>query len=221
MDSKNELDHRFLDSLGKVKGINVDIWIEDANDFLSQKNEYLEILSKEEIDRASQFRYASEQLFYEISHARLRLKLSEKTGIFPSEIEYLYTDFGKPYFPGSTLAFNLSRSRNYFAYIIEPACECGIDLEILYEPFEMKGILNNYFSLNERNYILNANDKKEELKRFYIVWTRKESFLKMTGIGLNSDLQDTCVFEKAKNEQIWTNSFIHKSCIISFSRTKV
>ena len=90
---------------------------------------------------------------------------------------------------------NLSHSGDYAVCAVHDA-PVGVDIQKMGEYDER--IVNRFFTLDEAEYIKSAADKKSA---FYIVWTRKESFLKATGKGLTvplnsvSVLDDTVIYE--------------------------
>ena len=62
-------------------------------------------------------------------------------------------------------------------------CEVGCDIEkIVPAPLE---IAERYFSLTESEYIKTKCDKN---RAFFTLWTLKESYMKMTGQGMNLSL---------------------------------
>ena len=64
----------------------------------------------------------------------------------------------------------------------------GVDAELINElkPIEnIKSIAERYFLPNENLYLNESDSTSEFYKRFYFVWTRKESICKMTGEGLS------------------------------------
>ena len=108
-----------------------------------------------------------------------------------------YGSHGKPYLPDHPgIYFNLSHSGNYAA-LVAGCVPCGIDIEKKHRPDKYEGIVRHFFTPDERNYISDSSpDGSGELQdlAFLRIWTRKESFLKLTGDGLSEDIRELSVY---------------------------
>ena len=97
---------------------------------------------------------------------------------------------------GKKYYFNLSHSGEYVAVVAQMEPGIGIDIETK-EDKNYK-ITKRMFCEAEKEYILGAEDEsadsgdsdliKERNKRFRNIWTKKESFLKCTGVGISVPL---------------------------------
>ena len=99
------------------------------------------------------------------------------------DYELYYNKYGKPYLKDSNIYFNISHTRNLVICAISDK-EIGVDIEYLrYNELVSKRILN------KKEYSILLNSKcKEEI--FTIMWTSKESYVKMLGIGLEYALKN-------------------------------
>lgn len=102
--------------------------------------------------------------------------------------------YGKPYLKNyPKIHFNISHSEKYvFCGVsnqpIGVDIECNQDIDL--------NIAETYFHPKEYEYIMNNEDKN---KSFFDMWTLKESYLKMKGVGLNSTLNSFIInIEKNK-----------------------
>lgn len=90
--------------------------------------------------------------------------------------------------PGSIMPevlFNLSHSGDYAVCAIGDV-PVGVDVQC---PEKNQGDLAAYFFTGaEQQWIAQAGDPDDEIRRFTRIWTRKESYLKLLGIGLNMEL---------------------------------
>ena len=87
---------------------------------------------------------------------------------------------GKPECEG--VYFNLSHSGDMVLCVVSDI-PVGCDIEKVTDtPLE---VANRYFSERERRYIDEAQNIPEVNRRFFRLWTMKESYLKMTGEGMN------------------------------------
>ena len=87
---------------------------------------------------------------------------------------------GKPKCDG--VYFNLSHSGDMVLCVISDAA-VGCDIEMVTDaPME---VAERYFSDSERNYISSAETAAGKNRRFFRLWTMKESYLKTTGEGMS------------------------------------
>lgn len=88
--------------------------------------------------------------------------------------------YGKPECEG--IYFNLSHSSDMvLCALSENPVGCDIE-KVTDAPMEVAG---QYFSKKERRYIEDAPDPADADRRFFRLWTMKESYMKMTGEGIN------------------------------------
>lgn len=103
------------------------------------------------------------------------------------EYNILTSESGKPYAQNLNIQFNLSHSGKYAAAAFSDKA-IGIDIET---PRKINpGLTKRYFSEAELKHFETCD--KHELE-FLKIWTRKESLLKATGIGISTKLSEICV----------------------------
>lgn len=95
---------------------------------------------------------------------------------------------GKPYFTNHPeLFFNLSHSGNYAVCIISDK-DCGIDIE---GGRNIKlNVAKRFFSEREYLWITDTSDISEQKKRFFRIWTLKEAYAKLTGMGIAKEISE-------------------------------
>lgn len=100
---------------------------------------------------------------------------------------------GKPYLKNyENVFFNLSHAGAYVTAVFDGE-EVGIDIE---EDKRYRRKVADYcFEKREIAYLYEQDDFTEQQKRFGFLWTRKESYMKATGVGLKQDLKSFCVLE--------------------------
>ena len=88
--------------------------------------------------------------------------------------------------------FNLSHSGNWvvIAYGTSPV---GVDVESYREDTNIDRISRRFYTPEERAYCMEY--PQLQYRRFYEVWTGKESFLKYLGTGLRKDLTSFSIFQ--------------------------
>jgi len=146
-------------------------------------------ITQEEKQKSQSFQQETHQKNYVITHAYLRLILSQYyPEVSPQKWEFVTNEFGKPRLSdshGITLHFNLSHTDKGVAFIFTFLGTCGIDIE---EPKKLlldNGLIDVVLSENEKNVYM-ASSKKTRL--FYRIWTLKEAYVKALGQSLDSVL---------------------------------
>ena len=107
---------------------------------------------------------------------------------------------GKPFFPTlkDRFRFNLSHSGSEVLCVANYGPEeVGCDIEEMREP-DLR-VAERFFHPGEYAYIRSFEDQSNRKEAFYRIWTLKESFLKVTGLGMKADLRS---FEITIGEQI-------------------
>ena len=99
--------------------------------------------------------------------------------------DIIYNKYGKPYFKDNKYYFNISNSGEYTCLVLCDK-EVGIDLErITYRDKVIKRICNS----KERELVNNDIE-------FTVMWTKKESYVKYLGIGLEYGLENVNTLDK-------------------------
>ena len=94
---------------------------------------------------------------------------------------------GKPFSPDRPdLHFNLSHSGNW-AVIAWGEREVGVDVESIRPDTNVQALARRYFSPEEQLYVLKSETDRQ--RRFFEVWTGKESYVKYLGRGIQMDLK--------------------------------
>lgn len=129
-----------------------------------------------------------------LAHALLGYGLRER------EMEYEIGTFGKPslrYY--EDIHFSLSHSGNYAICSIGDR-EVGNDVEFIKEG-RMK-VADRFFTEEELRWVYAVEDQSQREERMFRIWTIKESFMKVTGRGMNLSLRDFSVLMEQDNRRI-------------------
>jgi phosphopantetheinyl transferase len=127
-------------------------------------------------------------------YTALRDVLSVELGCRNSEIKFETDPGGKPLISGNPIFFNVSHSRNGFAFAVTRDAGVGIDLEEMNRKINFEPIIRRFFGCREAAYI--ERQKKLSANRFFLLWTRKESLVKLLGTGLSEDLTHIEVYRR-------------------------
>ncbi|MBM1106812.1 4'-phosphopantetheinyl transferase superfamily protein [Aurantibacter crassamenti] len=171
----------------------IHIWSISAIDDIHKLNEISKILSKDELLKASKFRFNKDRSVYITARFLLRKLIGSYLGIAPKEIVFEYSEFGKPsYLKNVDLDFNVSHSGNRIIIGFSKEYNLGVDIERIKKDFDPLELAENVFSDDEIRALSATNDS-EKFQAFYRGWTRKESFIKAVGEGLSYPLKSFTV----------------------------
>lgn len=91
----------------------------------------------------------------------------------------MFDTLGKPYLNINDIHFNLSHSNNLLVCTVSQI-PIGVDVEYINKNIDLRRS-SRFFSKIEKQYIYNSFDK---FSNFFLLWTIKESYLKLKGSGL-------------------------------------
>ncbi len=149
------------------------------------------LLDERERLQLSRFRFRQDAHTFLVTHALVRVALSEFGGIDPREWKFKANEFGRPEVesPKTELRFSLTHCNHLVACIVTAGSEPGIDAEEIRDTGDLLDLGTRYFSLSE-SAALRACSKEMMLKRFFSLWTLKEAYSKARGLGLSLPLSE-------------------------------
>jgi 4'-phosphopantetheinyl transferase len=182
------------------------VFYAETKDLSSRYSDLKNFITDDEHKRADRFLFEEDRETYISSHSMLRLILSEELNTNPSGISIIIGKNKKPGIPGNPVYFNLAHTRDAFALVISKESYAGIDLEKVNLSMDFLSIIKTFFSNREREFILQS--ESEANNRFFLLWTRKEAFLKALGTGIIDNLTQVEVSEQ--------DNYINKRLFDSF-----
>ena len=147
-------------------------------------------LDSEEHERAARFHFDEDRRRFIHGRAWLRLRLAELLGIEPAAVAFTTIgERGKPAVAGTLPSFNLSHSAQHGLLAVHAGgLPLGVDVELA-RPFERAArIAARHFNAAEAAAVAAAPEGPEREAVFFRTWTRKEAYLKLTGLGLPGGL---------------------------------
>ncbi len=147
-------------------------------------------LSPDEIERAARFVSESSRRMFCVTRYVLRTILCRylpRTA--PSQIGFSYGRFGKPKLenPKARVDFNVSHSAGTAVLAFARNRAIGVDVECLNRGGNLKDIARHTFSRSEFQD-LEHRSEIDFRRRFFELWTLKESYIKARGLGLRLPL---------------------------------
>lgn len=118
--------------------------------------------------------------------AELLLRCGLRTaGIEKPDTSFVYGPQGKPYLKNCALYFNFSHSGDWVVCALS-SCETGCDMQKI-GVADLK-LARRFFCPEEYEDIAAQSTPQEQRELFCRYWTLKESFLKVTGLGMKLPL---------------------------------
>ncbi|MPM34651.1 4'-phosphopantetheinyl transferase Sfp [bioreactor metagenome] len=150
--------------------------------------ELIKFISKEKKSKLQKLKHREDKLRSLIGEILVRYVIGENTIIEVNDIIFETNIYGKPYLRNySDFHFNISHSGDFVICAIDNK-PIGVDIEKVI-PLEYEAIANNFFTTREMNYIKREN-LRNQLSKFYEIWTIKESYVKAYGQGFNMCFKD-------------------------------
>ena len=169
----------------------IDLWFIPFRKLICKKH-IKNFLDKKELTRGNSFKYdiLKERYFY--YHFAFRKIISKYIDINPKKIKYTYTHNNKPYIKGSSYHFNFSHSQNLAFCGIYRNNSIGVDIEVIKNNLSFYSISQIFYSKKELKewQIL---PQLQKTNAFYQIWTAKEAYGKLKGIGLNYPLNEVTI----------------------------
>ena len=130
--------------------------------------------------------YRAKQVHKHNSDLFKRFLLLKEAGL--TDIHFQYGPYGKPFVHVPDVHFNISHSGQYLAGAVSTCSFIGIDIEQI-KPIDFDCI-DFFMSEKEIAHFKELQLLEEKLDYFYIIWTLKEAYSKMLGMGLHMTLTE-------------------------------
>jgi 4'-phosphopantetheinyl transferase len=150
-----------------------------------QRSMLATLLSEDERERLTRFRFESDRQLFLVSHALLRIALSRHAGTEPHAWRFHMGSHGRPEIaePRSRLRFSLSHTKGLAACAMILDREIGLDVEYLTADPPIDAA-ERFFSPRERCDML-CTPVEARAEWFLEYWTLKEAYAKARGLGLS------------------------------------
>jgi 4'-phosphopantetheinyl transferase len=149
------------------------------------------LLSDAEKKRCAAFHMEKHGAEYALSHAMLRLVLSEYAPVKPHDWQFLTGQWGKPEIAAPALDtplwFNLSHTDGFAVCVAGRVRHLGVDVENMTRKASHQELAEHFFAPAEYEYIQNLPPSLQR-EAFFRIWTLKEAYIKAEGKGLSIPL---------------------------------
>lgn len=166
----------------------IDVYTFRMDEHAAEATRFLEILSRDERDRAQRFRTERDRRRYIVRRGLLRELLSGYLDRPPERIRFVCSPEGKLSLKRGEVRFNLAHSHGLVVYAVARGREVGCDIEWRDCRFVAGLVPEKFFSPRELRMLRGlAADKRTE--GFFNCWTRKEAYIKARGVGASFPLR--------------------------------
>jgi 4'-phosphopantetheinyl transferase len=167
----------------------IHVWQFPLNAPESTLDGYAELLSADEKQRAGRFHFQRDNRRFTVTRATMRSILGSYVKSGPSELQFLYSEHGKPRIknPARDIRFNVSHSGEQAVVAVVSGRETGVDVEQIRDNVEIDSLAERFFSSTEKDFLRGLPQEKK-LSTFFRFWTCKEAFLKAQAVGLTRSL---------------------------------
>jgi 4'-phosphopantetheinyl transferase len=174
----------------------VSVWFLGLDRDPSRVEQYLTVLSDDELERAARLRSFDLRADFVYTRGVLRHVLAPYAGVDPAHVRFTYENRGKPHLVatqgGDNIGFNTSHSRDISVFAVARGRSVGVDVEQLRDNHEHDAIAERWFSHLE-NKALAQLPVEDRLEAFFSVWSRKEAVVKALGTGISQGLDNFSV----------------------------
>jgi 4'-phosphopantetheinyl transferase len=179
----------------------IHVWRVNVDQSPSSVERFAQMLSSDEQERAAQFRRVKDCDRFIVARGSLRVILARYLDREPHQLRFVYGEQGKPALAADSqkaVRFNVSHSQSLALFAVARDCEVGIDLEAVQTDFDVEGISRRYLPAREAALICAAPvEMRHEI--FFTCWTLKEAYVKASGSGLSTLLEQIEILPDANS----------------------
>jgi len=169
----------------------VQLWRADLEVISADESGWLQVLSSDELTRASRFHFSRDRQRFIAGRALLRTILAGYLRTDAHSLTFSYSKKEKPSLASdhadSGITFNVSHSGAVALLAFTRRREIGVDVEQVRPDSDLEAIARRFFSMHEQNQLA-ALPAENKVDAFFRCWTRKEAYIKATGDGLSLPL---------------------------------
>lgn len=174
----------------------------------------LENVSAEKKERVGRYRRYEDKIRCMLGDLVVRYVLYSIYKLQMQDIEFIYNDYGKPMLKAYTnIDFSISHSGEWVLCAFDDS-PIGIDVEVIGN--NDYDIVKRYFHKKEWEEFI-KKDEPEKNQFFYVLWTAKESYIKMVGKGMSIPLNSFSVLDGTVCLENSTDNISEKSYLESFN----
>jgi len=172
----------------------IDLWFVFLDDIFDECliQKYRSFLTTEERYQEQRFYFAKDRLIYLVTRVTVRMVLSRYISVAPEDLCFVKNAYGKPAVADSLtgtkmVSFNVSHTDGLVLLGVTSERAIGVDVENIFLTHYSLQFVEQFFTKKEVSD-LHALPESQRKKRFFELWTLKESYVKAKGMGLSIPL---------------------------------
>jgi 4'-phosphopantetheinyl transferase len=175
----------------RLRADDVHLWLADLDILDEHIDVWRATLNKVEHERAQRYVRERDRVRFVTARGILRWILAKYLHMEPQDVVFTLGPYGKPALDPAQhampLRFNLSHSEGFALFGFAYDREIGVDIQHEDAIADLERVATNFFSLREVA-ALRALPEHLHKRGFYACWSRKEAYIKATGLGLTQHL---------------------------------
>ncbi|WP_047145243.1 4'-phosphopantetheinyl transferase superfamily protein [Aquamicrobium sp. LC103] len=169
--------------------------VDEAEIAQNRLDSYREVMSDDEHQRCDRFHFERNRRQFTITRALLRFTLSQYVpGVAPRDWRFTRNGHGRPAIAneiGQALDFNLSHTTGRAVISVSRSTFVGVDIEWRGREIESADLARHFFAAEETADLPDVAVARD--RRFFMLWTLKEAYVKALGRGLSIPLDSFCI----------------------------
>lgn len=194
----------YFSDIPQLRDDAVHVWQIRVSDVLERINLLHAVLCDKEQAKAARFYHDADRHSSIAARGALRLLLSAYSGIPSQDIQFDYSETGKPFLvstgAGKSLGFNVSHSGEWVVVAVGQKRSVGVDVEQIRRKVDVMEIASRYFTPEETARIKRSDDLHAH---FFHYWSRKEAYIKAAGSALFRELSTFSVPDEDGEKDGW------------------
>lgn len=174
-----------------IEGCDVHVWQARVSLFAEREDDLRATLDDAELQRAAGFRFARDRTQYVVAHGLVRTLLGTYLDVAAQRLRFAVGPHGKPSLcePATqpALEHNLSHSGDIVLIAVARGRAVGVDVERWAGDILCDELAEYCFSSAERAELA-ATTRRDKAAAFFAGWSRKEAYIKATGVGVADGL---------------------------------
>jgi len=174
-----------IDDLPFLDDTSVHIWGLEVSSVEDRLDRLHTLLCPNEREKAARFHREADRNSSIAARGALRILLSGYTGMAAENVNFAYSENGKPRMINADIDFNVSHSGAWVVFALGRNRNIGVDIEQIKRKMDVLAVAERFFTDTEVDQVRSSEDP---CAAFFQLWARKEAYVKACGSTLFSEL---------------------------------
>ena len=183
------LKYRVPPHVPKLREDEVHVWCFSLDVPNKQVASFRKLLDASEMRRVDEYKFERDKIRFIVSRGILKTLIGGYLVQSSGKIQISFESHGKPKLEGSDLEFNLSHCTEHVLFAFARKTLLGVDIEDRKAIGDVDAMAKQCLAEPQLREFQQLEEGKK-MDAFYRIWTRKESLIKATGLGVQQALKD-------------------------------